>query len=62
MNLFLNDPDDDLSVAEIEIMVAEPACRRRGLGREATRLMMAYGERGHHDGGGLCHMRLGGWG
>lgn len=43
VNMFLNDPDGDLSIAEVEIMVAEPSCRRRGLGREAVVLMMAYG-------------------
>lgn len=43
VNLFLNDPDDDRSVAEIEVMIAEAGSRRKGLGREAVRLMMAYG-------------------
>lgn len=43
VNLFLNDPDGDLGVAEIEVMVAEAGSRRTGLGREAVRMMMAYG-------------------
>ena len=43
VNLFLNDPDNDLSIAEIEVMIAEPACRRRGLGKEAIIMMMCYG-------------------
>ncbi|PIK51617.1 putative N-acetyltransferase 9-like protein-like, partial [Apostichopus japonicus] len=42
VNLFLNN-DEDKSVAEIEIMVAEPSCRGRGFGREAIYLMMKYG-------------------
>jgi RimJ/RimL family protein N-acetyltransferase len=44
VNMFLNDPDGDRTVAEIEIMIAEPACRRKGLARESLLLMMAYGE------------------
>lgn len=43
MNLFLNDPDGDLGVAEMEVMVAEAGSRGRGLGKEAVRMMMAYG-------------------
>lgn len=41
VNLFLNDPDDR-SIAEIEIMVAEPASRRKGLACEALLSFMAY--------------------
>ncbi|KAJ9526255.1 hypothetical protein QJQ45_009729 [Haematococcus lacustris] len=41
VNLYLNDPDSQ-GVAEIEIMVAEPACRRRGIAREALQLVQAY--------------------
>lgn len=41
VNLFFNDPEDDLA-AEIEVMVAEKRCRRKGLGLEAVLLMMAY--------------------
>jgi len=44
VNLFLNDPDGNKTVAEIEIMVAEKSCRRRGFGKEALLLMMQYGE------------------
>jgi RimJ/RimL family protein N-acetyltransferase len=29
--------------AEVEIMIAEPSCRRRGFGAEAVKLMMLYG-------------------
>lgn len=43
VNLFLNDPDGDLGVAEMEVMVAEAGSRGRGLGKEAVRMMMAYG-------------------
>lgn len=46
VNLFLNDPDEDLGIAEIEVMVAEAGSRRKGLGREAVRMMMAYGALG----------------
>ncbi len=42
VNLFFNDPDN-ASVAEIDIMIAEPGCRGRGLGTEAVTLMMHYG-------------------
>ena len=42
VNLFFNDPDD-AAAAEIDIMIAEPDCRGRGLGREAVTLMMQYG-------------------
>lgn len=44
VNLFLNDPDDDKTIAEIEVMVAEASCRRKGLGKEAVVLMMLYGQ------------------
>lgn len=42
VNLFLTDPGDH-SLAEVEIMIAEPTCRGKGLGREATLIMMQYG-------------------
>ncbi|XP_032822908.1 alpha/beta-tubulin-N-acetyltransferase 9 isoform X4 [Petromyzon marinus] len=42
VNLFLTDPGDH-SLAEVEIMIAEPSCRGKGLGREATLIMMQYG-------------------
>lgn len=41
VNLFLDDSRRD--VAEIEIMIAEPSCRRNGLGKEALLTMMHYG-------------------
>lgn len=41
VNLFLNDHDDRLA-AEIEIMVAEPGSRRKGIAREALLIMMHY--------------------
>ena len=44
VNMFLNDPDGERTVAEIEIMVAEKTCRRKGLGKEALCVMMHYGE------------------
>lgn len=42
VNMFLNDPDDPGNV-EIEIMIAEPAHRRKGLAREALQMMIGYG-------------------
>ncbi|ORX88539.1 N-acetyltransferase 9, partial [Basidiobolus meristosporus CBS 931.73] len=42
INLFFNDVEDP-TFAEIEIMIAEPDYRRRGLGSEALKLMMNYG-------------------
>ncbi|KAG7280678.1 hypothetical protein CRUP_023297 [Coryphaenoides rupestris] len=42
VNIFLTDPSD-LSLAELEIMIAEPSYRGRGLGKEVTCMMMCYG-------------------
>ncbi|CAO3689551.1 unnamed protein product [Umbelopsis ramanniana] len=42
VNLFFNDPDNDKSFAEIEIMIAEEKYRRSGYGIEAIKTMMAY--------------------
>ncbi|KAF9316124.1 N-acetyltransferase 9 [Podila horticola] len=41
VNLFFNDHDDPHS-AEIEIMIAEPDYRRKGVGLEAIRMMITY--------------------
>ncbi|XP_065190516.1 N-acetyltransferase 9-like protein [Sycon ciliatum] len=41
VNLFFND-EDDRSVAEVEVMIAERSCRGRGCGKESVLLMMAY--------------------
>ncbi|KAF9571654.1 N-acetyltransferase 9 [Mortierella alpina] len=41
VNLFFNDHDDPHS-AEIEIMIAEPTYRRKGMGLEAIRMMITY--------------------
>lgn len=42
VNLFINDPDDP-HAAEIDIMVAEPAARGKGIGKEAVLLMLHWG-------------------
>ncbi|XP_078257264.1 alpha/beta-tubulin-N-acetyltransferase 9 isoform X2 [Rhinoraja longicauda] len=42
VNLFLMD-SEDLSIAEIEIMIAEPGYRGKGFGKEVTMMMMYYG-------------------
>jgi len=42
VNLFLHDRDDPYN-AEIEIMIAEPKCRRKGYAKEALHMMMGYG-------------------
>ena len=42
VNLFWNDHDDEVGTAEVEIMVAEPESRRKGIAREALRMMVAY--------------------
>ncbi|XP_029132626.1 N-acetyltransferase 9 isoform X2 [Labrus bergylta] len=42
VNLFLTDPSDPTS-AELEIMIAEPSYRGKGIGKEVTRMMMCYG-------------------
>ncbi|KAK3528822.1 hypothetical protein QTP70_011601 [Hemibagrus guttatus] len=42
VNLFLTDPSDP-SLAELEIMIADPSYRGRGYGKEVTRMMMHYG-------------------
>lgn len=48
VNLFLNNTDDRYC-AEIEVMIAEPDSRGKGLGLEATLTMMYYG---------ICHCHL----
>ncbi|XP_037611706.1 N-acetyltransferase 9 [Sebastes umbrosus] len=42
VNLFLTDPSDP-SLAELEVMIAEPSHRGKGIGKEVTRMMMSYG-------------------
>ncbi|XP_062886804.1 N-acetyltransferase 9 [Mobula hypostoma] len=42
VNLFLTDPEDP-TMAEIEIMIAEPNFRGKGFGKEVTLMMMYYG-------------------
>lgn len=44
VNLYFNDLDDDPSVAEIEVMVAEAASRRKGLAIHALAAIMLYGK------------------
>ncbi|KAK0134351.1 N-acetyltransferase 9 [Merluccius polli] len=41
VNIFLTDPND-FSLAELEIMIAEPSYRGKGLGKEVTCMMMCY--------------------
>ncbi|XP_029384202.1 alpha/beta-tubulin-N-acetyltransferase 9 [Echeneis naucrates] len=41
VNIFLTDPTD-ASLAELEIMIAEPSYRGRGIGKEVMRMMMCY--------------------
>lgn len=60
VNIFLNDPDNDMTFGEIEIMIAEEAYRRNGLGLEALMIMMGYGKKkslGHETSwhGNLTH-------
>jgi hypothetical protein len=43
VNLFFN-IDEDPSQCEMEIMIAEAASRRGGVGSEAVLLMMVYGK------------------
>ncbi|ANM63273.1 Acyl-CoA N-acyltransferases (NAT) superfamily protein [Arabidopsis thaliana] len=42
VNIYMNDVDDP-KVAEVEIMIAEPRSRGKGLGKESVLIMMAYG-------------------
>lgn len=42
VNIFLTDPSDP-SLAELEIMIAEPSYRGKGIGKEVTCMMMCYG-------------------
>ncbi|XP_045425815.1 N-acetyltransferase 9 isoform X2 [Lemur catta] len=41
VNLFLTDLEDP-TMGEIEVMIAEPSCRGRGLGTEAVLMMLSY--------------------
>ncbi|KAL9268713.1 GCN5-related N-acetyltransferase 9-like protein [Drosera capensis] len=41
VNIYMNDMDDP-KVAEIEIMIAEPKSRGKGLGKESVLMMIAY--------------------
>ena len=42
-NIFLTDPEDR-STGEIEIMIAEQLFRGKGRGKEATLMMLKYGD------------------
>lgn len=42
VNIFLTDPDDP-SLAELEVMIAEPGYRGKGIGKEVVRMMICYG-------------------
>jgi RimJ/RimL family protein N-acetyltransferase len=42
VNCFLNDMDGDKTIAEIEIMIAEPSAKRKGLATEALQVMIHY--------------------
>ncbi|GLT94164.1 hypothetical protein SLE2022_119200 [Rubroshorea leprosula] len=41
VNIYMNDLDDS-KLAEVEIMIAEPKSRSKGLGKESVLIMMAY--------------------
>ncbi|CAN0927214.1 Alpha/beta-tubulin-N-acetyltransferase 9 [Linum grandiflorum] len=41
VNIYMNDLDDP-QMAEVEIMIAEPKSRGKGLGEESVVMMMAY--------------------
>ncbi|KAI8007974.1 N-acetyltransferase 9-like protein [Camellia lanceoleosa] len=41
VNIYMNDLDDS-QMAEIEIMIAEPKSRGKGLGKESVLMMMAF--------------------
>lgn len=53
VNIFFNDPDDDPTFGEIEVMIAEADYRKTGRGREALRIMMGYGRCLYNL---LCHI------
>ncbi|KAF7668163.1 hypothetical protein LDENG_00027250 [Lucifuga dentata] len=42
VNIFLTDPTDP-SLAELEVMIAEPSYRGKGIGKEVVHMMMCYG-------------------
>lgn len=46
VNLFWND-HESANTAEIEIMIAEPVARRKGIAQQALRMMMAYAIKDH---------------
>ncbi|XP_020241691.1 N-acetyltransferase 9-like protein isoform X2 [Asparagus officinalis] len=41
VNIYMNDPDN-LLLAEVEIMIAEPKSRGKGLGKESVLMMMEF--------------------
>ncbi|KAI9480773.1 MAG: GNAT domain-containing protein [Benjaminiella poitrasii] len=42
VNIFFNDPDNDRTFGEIEVMIAEPDYRRTGKGKDALKIIMGY--------------------
>jgi hypothetical protein len=44
VNIFLNDPDNDSTFGEIEVMIAETDYRKTGKGRESIAIIMGYGK------------------
>lgn len=42
VNIFFNDPDNDPTFGEIEVMIAEADFRRTGRGKEALEIIMGY--------------------
>lgn len=47
VNIFFNDPDNDPTFGEIEVMIAEADFRRTGRGKEALEIIMGYGKCAH---------------
>ena len=43
VNIFLSENDDNETIGEIEIMIAEEKSRKKGIAKESIKMMIQYG-------------------